>query len=360
MNLQHIIGIKEAIQKIIVERAHLSPHEAYGAMQDILSGNATPAQIGAFLAALKMHEPGTAEVAALVRCMKDNASMIDPAPGRPVVDTCGTGGDSLKTVNISTLSALVAAGAGVVVAKHGNRCVTSQCGSADVLEHFGLNLMAPPAVVERSIRENGIGFLFAPVFHPAMKHAAGPRKEIGLRTIFNVLGPLTNPSRATGQVLGVYDVSIAPLVASVLSEGGARRFYIVHNEHDADELLPSGRNHVFEGRAGVEPVHRVLLARDFGLREASLHDIPAPLGKEPGLDMFSRLLSGNGPEALVHAVLMNSALAIMAGEVTNDILKATRLARASIETGAAREKLRQLVSASEGSVARCDLLAGGT
>ena len=350
MSVQENMGIKKAIQKKIVERKALDPEEAYAAMRDILLGNATPAQVGAFLVALKVQEPEAAEVAALVHCMKDLGNMIRPITSHPVVDTCGTGGDTLKTINISTLSALVAAGAGVTVAKHGNRSVTSACGSADVLEHFGVNIMAPPQIVERSIREAGIGFMFAPVFHPAMKHAAGPRKEIGLRTIFNVLGPLTNPAGASGHVLGVYDKDLAPLMASVLVEAGVKRFFLVYNEHGADELLPAGKNHVHERLADGKVAARTLEAADFGLPAAALSDLMVNKDKESGIRAFMDILKGAGPKALVDAVLMNSALAIIAGEKATDIKEAVKLARKSIESGAALGKLRQLVEASGGSV----------
>ncbi len=350
MTVQDKIGIKEAIQKKIVERKALDPAEAYAAMRDILLGNATPAQVGAFLVALKVHEPGTAEVAAFVRCMKDFGNKIHPASNLPIVDTCGTGGDTLKTINISTLSALVAAGAGVIIAKHGNRSVTSACGSADILEHLGVNVMAQPTAVEQSINKTGIGFMFAPVFHPAMKYAAGPRKEIGLRTVFNVLGPLSNPAGATGHVLGVYDEELAMLMASVLIDAGVKRFFIVHNEHGADELLPAGKNHVHERMKNGTLKVQVLEAKDFGLPEAPLSDLMIGQSKETGMHTFVEILKGAGPRALVDAVLMNSALAIIAGEKVSDLKEAVGLARTSLESGAALGKLRQLVQESGGSV----------
>jgi anthranilate phosphoribosyltransferase len=359
MTVQEKTGIKEAIHKKIVDRKALDPEEAYAAMRDILLGNATPAQVGAFLVALKVHEPGAAEVAALVRCMKDFGNKVHPAPGHPVVDTCGTGGDTLKTINISTLSALVASGAGVTIAKHGNRSVTSACGSADILEHLGVNIMAQPATVEQSINKAGIGFMFAPVFHPAMKYAAGPRKEIGLRTIFNVLGPLTNPAGATGQVLGVYDEDLATLMASVLVDAGVKRFFIVHNEHGADELLPAGKNHVHERLKDGTVKAQVLEAMDFGLPEASLSDLMVGNVKETGVHVFVDILKGSGPKALVDAVLMNSALAIIAGDKASDFKEAVGLARASLESGAALGKLRQLVQESGGSVAQFEKIVEG-
>ncbi|HME55545.1 MAG TPA: anthranilate phosphoribosyltransferase [Candidatus Lokiarchaeia archaeon] len=346
-------GIKEALNLKVVDHAALDASQAYVAMHEIMDGTATPAQIGAFLVALKIQEPTIEEISSFARCMKDFASIITPSTTDPVVDTCGTGGDVLKTINISTLSALVTAGAGIVVAKHGNRGVTSSCGSADVLEQAGVNIMASPAVVERSINDCGIGFMFAPVFHPAMKNVVGPRKEVGLRTVFNVLGPLTNPANASGQVLGVYDESIASTMAKVLVELGVQRFFIVHNEYGADEVLPSGKNHVLE-RNGRAVESRVLVAEDFGIDPASVEDLQVGTSKEDITHAFVRVLKGNGPKALTDAVIMNSALAIVIGGKTTDLQVAASLARESLETGAAIEKLRALVMASGGNIEQYD------
>ena len=342
-------GIKEALNQRVVDHAVLDASQAYATMHDIMDGTATPAQIGAFLVALKIQEPTIEEISAFVKCMKDFAAIITPTTTDSVVDTCGTGGDVLKTINISTLSALVTAGAGVVVAKHGNRGVTSSCGSADVLEQAGVNIMASPAVVERSINDCGIGFMFAPVFHPAMKNVVGPRKEVGLRTIFNVLGPLTNPANASGQVLGVYDESIADTMAKVLMELGVQKFFIVHNDHGADEVLPAGNNIILE-RVGDAIESRVLVAEDFGIDPASVEDLQVGTSKDDIMHAFISILKGTGPKALTDAVIMNSALAIVIGGKTTDLQVAARLARDSLETGAAIEKLKALVIASGGNI----------
>ena len=199
--------IREAIE-LLVDGKDLSFEHAQQSMREIMGGEATPAQIGAFLTALRMKGETIDEITALAMVMREHAVRINPHVNGRTVDTCGTGGDLVKTFNVSTTAALVASGAGVPIAKHGNRSVTSKCGSADVLEAMGVNLNAPPSVVQRAIEEVGIGFMFAPAFHPAMKNAIIPRREIGVRTVFNILGPLTNPANATAQVLGVYDPNL--------------------------------------------------------------------------------------------------------------------------------------------------------
>ncbi len=281
--------------------------------------------------------------------MKDNARKIAPDTGSICIDTCGTGGDTLKTTNISTLSALVVAGAGVPVAKHGNRSVTSACGSADILEHFGVNIMADPAIVEKSINTRGIGFMFAPVFHPAMKNVLVPRREIGLQTVFNVLGPLTNPATVTGQVLGVFDFKIADMMARVLHANGMVRFFIVSNEFGADELLPCGKNHVLRSMgSGIEEL--VFTAGDFGLQEVPREAIPDIHGKEEAIKAFIGVLNGNERvHALRDAVLMNAALGIIAGGKTRDMTIAVEIARDSLSSGKALDKLFQLVEATGGT-----------
>lgn len=342
-------GIKDALNQRIMDHKALDASQAYATMTDIMNGTATPAQIGAFLVALKIQEPTIEEISSFVKCMKDFATIIAPSTTDPVVDTCGTGGDVFKTINISTLSALVTAGAGVVVAKHGNRGVTSAYGSADVLEQAGVNIMASSDIVEQSINECGIGFMFAPVFHPAMKNVVGPRKEVGLRTVFNVLGPLTNPANATGQVLGVYDENIADTMAKVLIKLGVQKFFIVYNEYGADEVLPAGENHVLECDGDVVE-SRVLVADDFGIDPANVEDLQVGTSKEDVMHSFINILKGTGTKALTDAVIMNSALAIVIGGKTTDLKLAARLARESLETGAAIEKLKALVIASGGNI----------
>ena len=240
--------MSEAIAKV-VNREDLSQMEMEGAMNEIMSGEATPAQIGAFITALRMKGETVDEIVGAARVMREKATRINVTEAslsldrdeinidtETILDTCGTGGDGTNTFNVSTATAFVAAGAGIKVAKHGNRAVSSKCGSADVLENLGVRLDISPVDVERCVREVGLGFLFAPLFHGAMKYAAGPRKEIGLRTIFNLLGPLTNPAGATAQVLGVYAPDLTEKIARVLGRLGSKEAFVVCGEGTFDEI----------------------------------------------------------------------------------------------------------------------------
>ncbi|MHA1682997.1 MAG: anthranilate phosphoribosyltransferase [Promethearchaeota archaeon] len=352
-----MITIKQAIHKKTVEKQNLSDSEAYAVMSQIMEGKATGAQIGAFLVAMKIRGESAGEVKAFVSCMKNHANTISPRVEKHMVDTCGTGGDTLKTANISTLSALVTAGSGVPVAKHGNRSVTSTCGSADILERVGVNIALEPHDVEKVIERAGIGFLFAPKFHPAMKYAIGPRREIGLRTVFNILGPLTNPASVEGQVLGVFSKEVSALMAEVLVGIGVKRFFIVHNDLGADELLPAGKNYVIRGVNG-ELDEMTLTAGDFGLPEVARGDLPISRTIEENERAFISTLDGRGPASLKSAVVMNSALAIITGDVTDDLKEAVRIATMSLETKAALAKLKELVQTSGGDVNSYNHLLG--
>src|SRR5512139_4038178 len=242
--------IKDAIAKT-VRREDLSQAEAEAAMMDIMLGNATQAQIGAYLIALRMKGETVDEITGSARAMRANVVPVPLKKEGTLYDTAGTGGDGRRTFNISTAAAFVIAGAGRKVAKHGNRAASSQCGSADVLGVLGVNLDLTPEQVGRAIDEVGIGFLFAPKFHPAMKYAGGPRKEIGQRTIFNVLGPLTNPAEADVQLIGVYDSALTEPLARVLGELGARAAFVIHGFGGLDELTPSGANRVSHLKDGT-------------------------------------------------------------------------------------------------------------
>jgi anthranilate phosphoribosyltransferase len=232
--------IKEAIQ-LLVDHKNLSFELAQQSMREIMAGEATPSQIGAFLTSLRMKGETVDEITAFAGIMRENAVHINPQVDGRTVDTCGTGGDLLKTFNVSTTAAFVAAGGGVSIAKHGNRSVTSKCGSADVLEAVGVNLNATPSVVQKCIEDVGIGFMFAPAFHPAMKNAIIPRREIGVRTVFNILGPLTNPANATAQVLGVYDSDLVDPLAKVLHRLGIEEALVVHGVGGLDEISTIGK-----------------------------------------------------------------------------------------------------------------------
>ncbi|MFQ5893503.1 MAG: anthranilate phosphoribosyltransferase, partial [Nitrospinota bacterium] len=258
--------IQKAIAKV-TEGRDLDEREAYGAMEAIMGDRVTPAQVGAFLTALKMKGESVAEITGCAKAMRQAAVTIGPFEG-PVVDTCGTGGDYKGTFNISTVAAFVAAGAGVRIAKHGNRSVTSRCGSADLLEGLGIAVDVPADVVARSIEEVGIGFLFAPAFHPAMRHAAGPRRELGFRTIFNLLGPLTNPAGATSQVMGVFAEGWVEPLAQVLGRLGVDLALVVHGSDGLDEITVYGPTVVSELKEGeinsynIEPESLGLRAAD--------------------------------------------------------------------------------------------------
>ncbi|MEM3162435.1 MAG: anthranilate phosphoribosyltransferase, partial [Candidatus Bathyarchaeia archaeon] len=231
--------IREAIENL-VNREGLSYREASESMKEIMSGEATPSQIAAFLTALRMKGETVEEIMAFASVMRSFCHKINPRVSGRLVDTCGTGGDRIKTFNVSTAAAFVVAGAGVPVAKHGNRSVTSKSGSADVLEHLGLNLNVPHETVEKAIEKIGVGFMFAPMFHPAMKHAAGTRREIGIRTVFNILGPLTNPAMANAQVIGVYDAGLVDKMAHVLRGLGLQEAMVVHGLDGLDEISTVG------------------------------------------------------------------------------------------------------------------------
>ena len=235
--------IKENIKKL-VNGADLTHEESAASMKEIMSGEATNTQIGAFLTALRMKGETSNEITAFTSVMKQYCNQISPTVKGRLVDTCGTGGDKIKTFNISTTAAFVVAGADVAVAKHGNRSVTSKCGSADVLEMLGLNLSIVPEDVERAIEEVGVGFMFAPAFHPAMKYAIGPRREVGIRTVFNVLGPLTNPADANAQLLGVYDPRLTEPLANSLKSLGSEEAMVVHGLNGLDEISTIGKTRV--------------------------------------------------------------------------------------------------------------------
>ncbi len=243
--------IREAIDAIVSHGRSLSEDEAAAVMRDIMSGDATPAQIGAFLVALRAKGETVDEITGMARVTREHALAVPTAGLSGLVDTCGTGGDASGTFNVSTAAAFVVAGAGGRVAKHGNRAMTSACGSADVLEALGAEIDLNPEQVAQCIREVGFGFMFAQTFHPAMKHVAGPRKEIGIRTVFNILGPLTNPAGSAHQLLGVARPELAPLLAKALGRLGARHVLVVHGHGGLDELSLSGPSTVHELRDGA-------------------------------------------------------------------------------------------------------------
>jgi anthranilate phosphoribosyltransferase len=344
--------IIEAI-RTLVERRDLTRLEAAAAMESIMSGGATPAQVAAFLTALRMKGEtveeliGLAEVMRLkavrVRTRAEVKAALAGTDREMLIDTCGTGGDASGTFNVSTATAFVVAGAGVKVAKHGNRSVSSLCGSADVVEALGINLDLPPARVAQCIDEVGIGFLYAPLLHTAMKHVGPARREMGIRTVFNVLGPLTNPAGANAQVIGVYARHLVEPLARVLAELGTIRAFVVHGADGLDEISTTGESWVAEVREGVVRTAAVR-PEDFGVPRATIADL---LGgdREQNAEIIRRILAGElGPKR--DMVVVNAGAALVAGGRARDFKEGAQHAAQSIDSGAALEKLEALVELS--------------
>ncbi len=330
--------IREGIQAVVAGR-DLTEAEASAVMTEIMDGEATPAQIAAFIVGLRIKGETVAEITGCARVMRDKATFIHTPPGSTPVDTAGTGGDGAQTFNISTTAAFVAAGAGVVLAKHGNRAASSQCGSADVLEALGININLAPAGVEAAMREVGIGFLFAPALHGAMRHAIGPRREIGVRTVFNILGPLTNPARSRHQLTGVYDGTLTAVMAQVLHNLGAQRAFVVHGSDGLDELTTTGPTLVAEVQGGAVRTY-TLHPEECGLPLNRPEDLRG--GDAPhNADVTTRVLRGDDvPQRNI--VLLNAAAAIAAGTADQSIAACMPLAREALDSGRALATLERL------------------
>jgi anthranilate phosphoribosyltransferase len=318
----------------------LTRDEAREAMNTIMSGEATPAQIGGFLVALRLKGETADEIAGCAEAMRAHVIAVRPKR-EDLVDTAGTGGDGGRTFNISTAAALVAAAAGAGVAKHGNRAVSSNSGSADVLEALGFNLELPAERVAESIDTLGFGFLFAPTHHPAMKHAAPVLKELAARTVFNVLGPLTNPAGARAQVVGVYSPDLVKRIAEVLASLGARRAFVVHGAGGIDELSPAGPNLVCEVvDGGVR--EREIDPLELGIPRCAPEELRGGSPEENAAAIRRVFAGGNG--AHKNAILLNAAGAIAAGGHAEDLREGLELARPALESGAAAERLEALIA----------------
>ncbi len=329
--------IQEAVKKV-VEGRNLTREEARDAMESIMSGEATDAQIGGFLVAMRLKGETVEEIASFARVMREHATRIETSASG-VLDTCGTGGDGANTFNISTISAFVAAGAGIVVAKHGNRSVSSKCGSADVLMELGIRIDLPPEKVSSCLRDVGIAFLFAPKLHASMKYSIAPRRELGIRTFFNILGPMTNPAGARRQLMGVYSESLVETVAGVLADLGSERAFVVHGGDGLDEITTTGATEVAEVNGGAVRRYRIH-PEDFGISRTSREHLRGG-DSAANAAVFTSVLSGKtGPERDV--VLLNSAFAICAGGKADTPGEGLRLAAESIDSGAAMEKYRHL------------------
>ena len=335
--------IKDGIAKVVLGE-DLREAEMMAVMEEVMEGVATPAQIAAFITALRIKGETVEEVTGAARIMRQKATRID-ARSSVVVDTCGTGGDGRNTFNISTTAAFVVAAAGLTVAKHGNRAVSSGCGSADVLEALGVNIDAGPEIVEECLQEIGIGFLFAPRLHGAMKHAISPRREIGIRTIFNMLGPLTNPAGATAQLIGVYDPRLTEMFAGVLKNLGAKRAFVVHGADGLDEATVTGETRVSELKEGLVTTYNIDPVDLFG----ELFPAVDLLGgnAETNARITREVLTGGGG-ARRRIVVLNAALAIVAGGKAGTLRDGIAVAEACIDGGAALQKLDALIARSHG------------
>ena len=331
--------IKEAIKKA-VDKIDLSINEASAVMGEMMNGEATPSQISCLLTALRMKGETADEVTGFASKMRENAVKINTKFGN-IVDTCGTGGDFSGTFNISTISAIVAAAAGARVAKHGNRSASSKCGSADILEAMGVKIDLPPDKVKQSIEEVGIGFIFAPNFHPAMKYAGPSRKEIGIRTIFNILGPLTNPAGAKYQLLGVFSEKLTELMSMVLQNLGSTEVMVVHGMDGLDEITVTNKTKISHLKNGnikdyfIEP-------KNFKMNRCTKEELTGGTVNE-NIRITNDILKGTEKGAKRDIVLLNTAAALVVGQVAKDINDGINKAKETIEGGAAFKKLEELI-----------------
>jgi len=331
--------LKRFIAKV-VDGVNLSEAESGEAMDVIMEGNAPPTQIASFLTALRMKGETIQEITGFARTMRDKAVRIQARDGECVVDTCGTGGDGKGTFNISTAVAFVAAGGGCTVAKHHNRSVSSQCGSADVLEALGLNYALPPERAEICLQEFGLAFLFAPSFHPATRHALVPRREIGIRTAFNLLGPLTNPAGATIHLAGLYREDLLQPITKVLRNLGSKAAFVVHSEDHCDEISITGKTTVCQLKDGKIETYQIE-PEMVGLKKASLEEIQGG-APEKNANILLRVLRGEpGPPRDV--VLLNTAAIFVAAEKGSNLRDGVEIARESIDSGRAMKKLEEMI-----------------
>lgn len=331
--------IQDAIKKVIAGE-NLNVDESVKVFTDIMSGSATDAQIAALIVALRIKGETVDEITGAASVMREKATLVLPSKKDFVIDTCGTGGDSLNTFNISTAAAFVAAGAGATVAKHGNRSVSSKCGSADVLEALGVNISISPEKMKDCLDTVGIGFLFAVSLHKAMKYAIGPRKEIGIRTIFNVLGPLTNPALAPSQLLGVFSPTLTETMAMVLKNIGSRKAYVVHGLDKLDEISISAPTQISEVSNGSVRTYTIQ-PEDYGLQRANLSDIKGGNSSD-NAEIIKSILNGKtGPQRDI--VLLNSGFALSASGIASDPEEGIKLAAQSIDSGKALGKLEELI-----------------
>ncbi len=342
------MDIKKAIAKIVI-RQNLTEEEMVGVMSQVMEGAATTAQIGSFITGLRMKGETVDEIVGAVKVMRDKATFVDSgvdtAGGRVLMDIVGTGGDGSGSFNVSTTTSFVVAAAGIPVAKHGNRAISSNCGSADVLEALGVDLSLGADQVADCVRSVGIGFLFAPMLHGAMKYAIGPRKEIGIRSIFNILGPMTNPARANVQLTGVFAKELTATLAEVLVRLGMQRTLVVWGEGNLDELTITGRSYIADGYNGKVSTYTIE-PEDVGLKRAALGDIRGGATPAKAAEQVRAVLSGERG-AKLDMVLLNAGAALLAAGKVGKIKEGVNMAREIVDSGAALKKLEQFVEFSQ-------------
>ncbi len=338
------MNINEAI-KAVISRQNLNESEMHDVMNSIMTGQTTDAQIGAFLVGLSMKGETIEEITASAKVMRDLATSVKLSSDEYLVDTCGTGGDGLGLFNISTASAFVVAAAGGRVAKHGNRSISSKSGSADVLEAAGINLNLNPELISQCIEEIGVGFMFAPAHHSAMKHAIGPRKELAIRTIFNVLGPLTNPAKAPNQIMGVFDKNLVEPIANVLKGLDSRHVMVVHSEDGLDEFSIAKKTFVAELKDGDVSTYSVH-PNDFGLNAASLEELKAENASESLALIYDAFAGKEG--AAKDIIALNAGAAIYVSGLVNSLENGINKASEVLTNGSAQDKLDAYISASNG------------
>jgi len=336
------MNINQAI-KAVIEKKNLNQSDMHDVMNSIMTGQTTDAQIGAFLVGLSMKGETIEEITASAKVMRSLATPVEIKSNKYLVDTCGTGGDGLGLFNISTASAFVVAAAGGKVAKHGNRSISSKSGSADVLESAGVNLNLSPSLISECIAQIGVGFMFAPAHHSAMKHAIGPRKELAVRTIFNVLGPLTNPAKAPNQVMGVYDKNLVEPIANVLKELGSRHVLVVHSDDGLDEFSIADKTYVAELKDGVVSTYSVH-PEDFGLTLGDLKDIRAD-NADASLALITEAFSGrNGTAKSI--ISLNAGAAIYVSGLTTSLQSGIDRANQVLSDGSSQKKLDEYIKVS--------------
>ena len=342
---------------VLLENHDLTREQAEAAMMDIMTGQATPSQISAFLIGLKKKGETVDEITAIARVMRAFSRTVNPRVDGYLLDTCGTGGDKAKTFNVSTTAAFVIAAAGVRVAKHGNRSFTSRCGSADVLEQLGVKLDIEPMLVQKAIEEIGIGFMFAPNFHPAMKNVASIRREIGVRTIFNILGPLSNPAGANAQLIGVYNSELLEPMCAAANNLGARSVMTVYGLDGVDEISLTGKTVIVKQQNG-KTVREEILPEDLGLNETTPEKV-AGGDPEENARITARILSGHlgRDDPRVQIVAANAAAGLVLCEAAADMRTGVELALNAVESGKGLRILRQLVELSGGNPQRLEIMA---